>query len=128
MTAASTLSSTTRMRFAQHRLGRALGGRVGLRRRPSQQRDAQRELGALVLALARGLQRAAVRFGDAARQSEADAEAGPDLLQRRPALDEHVEDPLQHAGLDAAAVVAHPDHRPAVFPLRPHRDAAACGV
>ena len=131
LSAASRLSSTTRMRRlepARELLARRAGARL---RGPSAggDRQAHDELAALARAVALRLDGAAVHLDQPLHQRQADAQPALRALQRPVHLGEHVEDAGQHLGRDADAGVPDPDHRLLAVPLDGEPDApAALGV
>ena len=96
LSAASTLSSTTRMRWraAAGACGSAPSGCSGVRRPDDRQADD--ELAALAVALAVGLDAAAVHLDQPLDDGQADAQAALRLLQRPVHLREQVEHSGQH--------------------------------
>ena len=124
VSAASTLSSTTRIRRggggtrSEACVARRSGGVLG------RARDAEREDAALAFALARGGQAAAVQLGEALGEREADPEPSVDRLVRPVPLPEHREDVREVHRRDADAGIHDRDDDVSAVARRP-RDGSA---
>ena len=127
LSAASTLSSTMRTRCPRSRRSGSAASAVCSYRvsSPDEQRQRDHELAALPQSLAERLDGAAVELHQLPDERQANAQARASFERRGRPLREEVEDPAEHLGGDAHAVVADRHDRAAITFLGRHGDSSA---